>query len=168
MNCLCKIKIKITVGRKKLSSGHAGKQVSAKKLPKFHSRPRMHWKAPTLLISFLLAGIGISIAHHFFYQSLDRTPVPDGDYNVGDLQLSRQELNTVGGTALAFLARTCLTCSASVAFAQVFWRTLHNQKVRLTVVDTLYGAPNNTAALLKGWRFLRFPLLLLLIALIAR
>lgn len=154
------------VGWKKLSSGHAGKQVSAKKLPRFHSGPRMHWKAPTLLICFLVAGAGISIAHHFFYQSLEETPVPDGDYSVGALKLSRQELNTVGGTALAFLARTCLTCAASVAFAQVFWRTLRNKRVRLAVVDTLYGAPNNTAALLKGWRFFRFPLLLL-IALIA-
>ncbi|KAK5744823.1 hypothetical protein LTR17_001900 [Elasticomyces elasticus] len=80
------------------------------------------WRAPATMIASLLAACALAISHHFFYASLDGTHVaPPQTEGVRQSLVSRQQLNTGGGTALAFLVKMFLVLSVSTAYTQVFW-----------------------------------------------
>ena len=73
----------------------------------------MHWKAPTTMLATFAIGVAFAIGHHFFYQSLDGTPLDSATFD--------QQINTAVGTAFAFLVCSFLSVAIGVAFVQVLW-----------------------------------------------
>lgn len=124
---------------------------------------KIHWKAPTIMLAALIAGISFATGHHLFYQSLDGTHVSTEGYSFAGLTLSRQQTNTNVGTAFAFLVRACLVVAISVAYVQVFWKAFmagtSKKSPALGQIDTSFSALGNALVLLYApmWRW--YPLL---------
>lgn len=61
----------------------------------------------------LIAGLGFALGQHFFYVSLHGRKVPEGSYGMVefDTGVSKQQVNTAIGTALAFAVKSCLCAS---------------------------------------------------------
>jgi hypothetical protein len=113
----------------------------------------------------LLAATVLSIAHHIFYQYLDDREVPTADFFA---HFSQQEVNIAAGTAFAFLTQSCLAYALSVAFIQVFWRTVKHggdsERFDLGHMDVAFSATGNLFSFfsISVWRF--YPLLLIIAA----
>ncbi|GAB7344240.1 hypothetical protein MBLNU457_2124t1 [Dothideomycetes sp. NU457] len=122
----------------------------------------------TVSIAYL-AGLLAAVGHHLFYQSLAGTLAPDtsDQYKVLNFHVTRQELNIVGGTALAFLVKSALSTAISTAYVQLLWKTLMHstQRTTLSMVDTTFSA--STLSLIKVWTWWRYPLLFGLAAITA-
>lgn len=91
-----------------------------------------HWVAPTLMSLGLSCGIGFAIAQHFFYSYLN------GKATDGNETYFSQRINNGISTALAFAIKTLLVYSISVAYVQLFWRTLRKEKVEIARIDSLF------------------------------
>ena len=89
----------------------------------------MHWKAPTTMLAAFAIGVAFAIGHHFFYQSLDGTPLDSATFD--------QQINTAVGTAFAFLVRASLSVAIGVAFVQVLWRRLLAQSITVSRIDSM-------------------------------
>ncbi|KAK4565307.1 hypothetical protein LTR86_003924 [Recurvomyces mirabilis] len=90
---------------------------------------RLHWMAPTGMVLGLAVGILLAAGHHLFYASLSGTEAPTGTlFSVIGADVSRQQLNTAVGTAFAFLVKSALMITVSIAFAQAFWRAIRTSK----------------------------------------
>jgi hypothetical protein len=117
----------------------------------------------TALVAFI-TGVLAALAHHLFYQSLNGKPAPalDQRYKILWGSVSKQEINTAGGTAFAFLVKAALGTAISTAYVQLFWRALmrSDSKKTLSDVDTMFSVLTNPVSLFKIWTWRRFPLLL--------
>lgn len=87
------------------------------------------WHAPTTMLAAFLAGILFSVGHHIFYHNLDGQAVDEAKYD--------QQTNIRIGTALSYLVRVALAVAVSVAYWQIFWRTLQRKQLPLSTVDSL-------------------------------
>jgi len=96
--------------------------------------PKVHWLKPSLMITWLLAGIAVALGHHFLYSWLD-----------GRLVQSKDEQEWYGrlGTGFAFLTKTLLTAASTLAYTQLLWRTLRSTAVTVSGVDALFGVTAN-------------------------
>ena len=112
----------------------------------------------TSLLAFVTGALA-AIGHHLFYRSLAGTPAPDPSdrYTLYNRHLSKQEANIIGGTALAFMVKAALGTAISVAYVQLFWKTLLQSRKRstLSMVDTIFSASANTLSLLRLWTWWR-------------
>ncbi|KAK3661743.1 hypothetical protein LTR56_000234 [Elasticomyces elasticus] len=123
------------------------------------------WQAPATMITGLMAACALAIGHHFFYASLDGTHVaPPPVEGARRSLVSQQQLNTGGGTALAFLVKMFLVLSVSTAYTQVFWQNaaMDGRKPTLSTLDTIYEAWRNPIRVLKVKLWLDCPMLLAL------
>lgn len=104
------------------------------------ARWRIHWRSPTLIVCLFLAGIVFAIGHHFYYASLDGTPVTSG--------VSQQWATRIG-TGLAFLSKACLAASVSVAFTQRLWVTVKKKPISLGSLDNVFSLTTDPLAFLS-------------------
>jgi hypothetical protein len=95
------------------------------------SLQRIHWRAPTTIISAFLFGLLFAIGHHLFYNSLNGKTVDD--------EIFSQQFNSAVGTAFAFLVRAALVISIGTSYWQVFWGTLSRRQLRVDTVDSMAG-----------------------------
>ncbi|OJD36450.1 formylmethionine deformylase-like protein [Diplodia corticola] len=91
---------------------------------------RIHWRSPTLMMFFLIAGIAFALGHHFHYQSLDGTTV--------STETSQQWAIRIG-TGLAFLCKTSLAASVGVAYTQRLWVTVKKRVLSLQNLDDAFS-----------------------------
>jgi hypothetical protein len=82
----------------------------------------IHWRKPTFIMSMLFAGFGLSLAHHFYYRSLN-------NQRTGDQ--TRQAWPTRIGTGLAFLVASCLRAATTVALGQYIWAVVKRRPLTL-------------------------------------
>jgi hypothetical protein len=85
---------------------------------KMTDRRQIHWFGITSMSVSLLAGIGFALGQHFFYTSLHGKQVPQGNYEMVDVDfgVSEQQVNTAIGTAFAFAVKSCLVLAVSTAY----------------------------------------------------
>jgi hypothetical protein len=82
----------------------------------------VHWRKPAFIVSMLFAGLGLSLAHHFYYRSLN-------NQRTGDQ--TRQAWPTRIGTGLAFLIVSCLRAATTVALGQYIWTVVKRRPLTI-------------------------------------
>ena len=82
----------------------------------------VHWRKPAFIVSMLFAGLGLSLAHHFYYSSLN-------NQRTGDQK--RQAWPTRIGTGLAFLVASCLRAATTVALGQYIWAVVKRRPLAI-------------------------------------
>jgi hypothetical protein len=115
------------------------------------------------MLSALITGALLAIAHHSLYDGLHGKAVPSGRFSP-DIDLSRQQANIAISTALAFAFKTCVVIATSAACVQLFWTRVAIEPcgLKLKSINTAYSVTGNFFKLfyLSEWR--RFPLLFIL------
>ncbi|CZR51150.1 uncharacterized protein PAC_01025 [Phialocephala subalpina] len=107
----------------------------------------INWKAPTKMVGLLVIGAGAALGHHFYYQSLDGKYVT-ADESKWDFKSQQWQLRY--GTAFAFLAKTCLAASISVAYQQHIWTTLKRTPLSVSGINATFGAINDPFSFLNA------------------
>ncbi|KAF1809491.1 hypothetical protein P152DRAFT_403231 [Eremomyces bilateralis CBS 781.70] len=114
---------------------------------------RIHWRVPTLMSAYLLAGIGLVLGHHFFYTSLNSKVVSSSISQTWNLRI---------GTGLAFLVKVVLTGAVGTACVQNVWSLLRQKAVKVTTIDSWFGVLSNSWKLLDLVAWTQGPLVLCL------
>lgn len=114
----------------------------------------------------VLAGVSLAIDHHLYYSSLDGNEVPEIEWNLLGGRVSKQQLNTAAGTAMAFMVKAFLVLAISTAYVQGFWNATksHDSKGPMTVaqLDAAHSVTRNLLALLDRSMWTRHPILVFL------
>jgi len=115
----------------------------------------------TTFIAYVI-GILAAVGHHLFYRSLAGTQAPDPNDRykiIYKSYVSKQEVNIIGGTALAFLVKSALGTAISMAYVQLFWKTLmqSTHRTTLSMVDTTFSVLTSILSLSKVWTWWRYP-----------
>jgi len=89
------------------------------------------------MVAFTAGGVGLMLAHHFFYTFLDQKPVDLA--SVGDDPLipglrSQSVVNAVGNL-IAYLAKTCFAFAITTVSVQLFWMYLRQDALTIRQVD---------------------------------
>jgi hypothetical protein len=113
---------------------------------------RMHWKAPTIMISSFIVGVIAAISHHVFYSIVNQRGI--------QFELE-QQLVTSTGTALAFLAKVSLAATSGTAFTQCLWFSMRSRSVEVRLMDSMFGVLGNPWELLNLRFWLGHPILTL-------
>jgi len=113
---------------------------------------RMHWKAPTIMISSFIVGVIAAISHHVFYSIINQRGI--------QFELE-QQLVTSAGTALAFLAKVSFAATSATAFTQCLWFSMRSQSVEVRLMDSMFGVLGNPWELLNFRFWLGHPILTL-------
>jgi hypothetical protein len=106
------------------------------------------------MLATFASGIAFAIGHHFFYQSLDGTPVNSTTFD--------QQINIGIGTAFAFLVRALLVVAVGVAFVQVLWRSLLNERIAVSRIDSMSQLLTSLFALCNFKTLWQYPVLAVL------
>lgn len=106
----------------------------------------IHWKAYTTMLGSLFLGVLLSLGHHLFYRSLEGKAVSDHAIH----GVTGQQLNLAIGTLFAFLVKASLAVAIITAYTQTLWRSIKQQPMQLTAIDTIFEAGTNF------WGFFRF------------
>lgn len=105
----------------------------------------IHWFAPACATGALFAGVLFMLGHHLFYKSLDGLPISDS--MVLGFDISEQQANIAIGTAMAFLAKSCLVVAVSTGFIQLFWYAVRVEETSaaptLDRIDALHSTLDN-------------------------
>jgi len=117
----------------------------------------IHWLAPTSMLAALISGLLLAVVHHIFYANLNHHAVTTGSYSLNSMTMSKQQFNIAVGTALALLVRTSFSVAVTVAYTQVFWRSMRhsNQQPALAELDWAASGLDNVFQLFnfkRGWR----------------
>ncbi|GAD98482.1 hypothetical protein ACLA_046040 [Paecilomyces variotii No. 5] len=120
--------------------------------------------APASMLLSLIAGVVMTLVHHFFYQRLEGKDVPNADFKVLDIPytISDQQINISAGTVFAFLAKVLLGLAATTASQQLFWKAIKSRTTKVAVIDDLSSVAENVFILLRWSLWRRYPLLMLL------
>ena len=92
------------------------------------------------MVALFLLGIGVSIAHHRYYQSLHDTIVPS---------INSQEWTIRIGTGLAFVVKAALAAAVGIAYTQRLWVTLGRKALSVEGVDGLFQLTMSPIAFLS-------------------
>lgn len=131
-------------------------------------RPQFHWFSPVCMLIALFAGLLFALGHHVFYDKLDGSEIPTGNYTMSfyDSGISKQQSNIAIGTALAFAVKTSFVLAVSTAYFQLFWRSLVGPSSRqpspLHAIDKAHSALRDATVIINFRSWKRFPLLLTL------
>lgn len=103
------------------------------------------WIGPASMVGALVAALAFSLAHHFFYNSLNGRLVEE-------TQLSQQWLIRIG-TLFAFLVKMSLTVATTIAYTQQQWLTLGSRSFPISQVDSMFGVLKHISLFsdLKVW-----------------
>jgi hypothetical protein len=113
---------------------------------------RVHWKAPTIMISSFIVGVIAAISHHVFYSIVNQRGI--------QFELE-QQLVTSTGTALAFLAKVSLAATSGTAFTQCLWFSMRSRSVEVRLMDSMFGVLGNPWELVNLRFWLGHPILTL-------
>lgn len=114
------------------------------------------------MILALLGGALLATAHHLFYASLNHNAAETGSYFIAGTPLSKQQFNLSMGTAIAFLVRVLFALAMSVAYVQLFWRSMKNNDPKLAELDWAAALLDNIFSLFnvkRGWSYPVLPLI---------
>ncbi|PVH94144.1 hypothetical protein DM02DRAFT_693815 [Periconia macrospinosa] len=111
------------------------------------------WRAPAIILSTLLIGLGIALAHHFMNVSLDNVSIKD--VRVSQAWISRFS------TALAFLTKLSFTTSIGASFVQHQWLRFHQQSFKVREVDAVTSVLTDLLSLFSSLVWFRHPILVL-------
>jgi hypothetical protein len=117
-------------------------------------RGQRSWKALSVILASLSAGLGVALAHHFMNVYLDGKPV-------NKITLSQSWVSRFG-TALAFLVKLSFTISVGAAFVQYQWMRFHKESFRIQDVDALTSVLGNFLSFFASSVWFRQPVLLTL------
>ena len=122
----------------------------------------IHWRAPALMVVFLISALLCAVVHNQVYAAYDGKPVStsvrENQYQIWNqdreqyesapwwMLLSQQSVFRIG-TALAFLVKMFLSLSLGVVYIQQLWKALCARGVALEKVDTLFGVMGNVLLL---------------------
>ena len=113
------------------------------------------------MVAALISGVLLAAGHHFFYNNLAGKPVATGGFQLGYVEVSKQQANIALGTTFAFLVRAFLALAVSTAYAQVVWAAVKGRETRLSAIDSMFSILRDVSSFFSGsvWRH---PLLILL------
>jgi hypothetical protein len=109
----------------------------------------------------LLVAVAFAIGHDTFYQSLDRRPVLNTGSLIpftSSLRVSDQQIYVSIGTFFAFIVKSLLGISASTAFDQFSWKSIHGQTTQIGVIDDLLSTLKNAFMALNLSLWKRYPI----------
>lgn len=106
----------------------------------------VNWKAPFKMIGLLLLGVAVALGHHYYYHYLDTKEVST---NNSKWNFKSQQWELRYGTAFAFLAKTFLAASISVAYQQHIWTTMRSKRITVSGLDATFGATKDIFAFLN-------------------
>lgn len=112
------------------------------------------WRAPATILSSLLMGLGLALAHHFMNVQLDGKALED--VKVSQAWISRFS------TALAIMAKTAFTISVGAAFVQRQWLRFRRQSFKIGDVDAVTSAIGNPLGLFSSTIWFHHPILVLI------
>lgn len=122
--------------------------------PRSVKNEKRSWKAPTTMLCALVLGLGLALAQHFTYASLDGRPV--STVSVSQAWISRIS------TGLAFLVKVALTICVGAAYVQHQWLRLKQTPFKVNDVDSLTSALGNIFCLFESLIWFRYPILTLM------
>ncbi|KAJ5827688.1 hypothetical protein N7447_004451 [Penicillium robsamsonii] len=102
----------------------------------------LKYSAVTVMVAALLAALAFALAHDVFYQSLNGKPVLKTQPLAGlrsSLNISDQQIYLSLGTFFAFV-KSSLGASVSTVFDQFVWKSIHDQRTRIGIIDDLLSA----------------------------
>jgi hypothetical protein len=119
----------------------------------------IHWVTPVIMTSAFFAAVMLALGHHLFYASLAGSEAPTGAYSIVGADIPRQQLKTGVGTALAFLVKSFLSTTVSVASIQAFWRAACTSRKGPTIasLDSTYSLLTNFLGLFDRSVWVGFP-----------
>lgn len=103
----------------------------------------INWRAPAKMVGLLSLGIAVAVGHHCFYQQLHLKEVSTGNSR---WNFKSQSWAIRYGTAFAFLAKTSLAASISVAYQQHIWTTMKSKRITISGLDATFGATKDIFA----------------------
>ncbi|KAJ9222271.1 hypothetical protein DTO169C6_5400 [Paecilomyces variotii] len=120
--------------------------------------------APASMLLALIAGVIMTLVHHFFYQRLNGKRVPDVDYQVLNVPytISDQQINISAGTVWAYLVKVLLGIAATTAYEQLFWKAIKSRTTKVAVIDDIFSVADNVFSLLRWSLWRNYPLIMLL------
>lgn len=98
------------------------------------------WRSPSILLLGLIFGILFACGHHLYYQSLSHTLVHSASQQRWAIQI---------GTGLAFLTKTALGATITIAFAQQLWSHLRRQSMSVEALDCLFSITSDPLCFLN-------------------
>jgi hypothetical protein len=104
------------------------------------------FRKPLAMPIFALAGLGIAIGHHFYFQYLDRRQAPD------DGVYSQQVVKQIGN-AFVFLALACFRASIVIAYNQYIWTIFRRKSLKISTIDNLFSLPSRLLSFMS-WQVL--------------
>jgi len=102
----------------------------------------------------LISGVVWAVSHHFFYASYDK-------HRVDGAGLSQAWVVRIG-TGMAFLVKTLLVVSATIAFTQHQWLTSRSKSFKIRQIDTISSILSNPLGFFQTRSWLHLPILSLL------
>lgn len=92
---------------------------------------RIHWFTPASIAFLFILSVGTAVAHHQYYQSLDKT-------RAGTDEKQRWVIRI--GTGLAILFRASLVALVGISRKQWVWVTLRKRFISLNAINAIFGA----------------------------
>lgn len=105
----------------------------------------------------LLVGVCLGIGHHAFYQSLNGSTVSSEPMNLAGWSTSKQQLISVGGTAIAFIFKASLVLCATIAYMQLFFHAIVNEDFTIQQLDRWFTGLEDIRSLFCVSTYWRFP-----------
>lgn len=111
-------------------------------------------QSPVWMVVSFVSGIAFAIGHHSFYANYDGQRVESSFPN--------QAWIVRIGTGLAFLVKTLLVISATIAFTQNQWLVMKSRSFEIRQIDTIFSITSNPLGFFQTRSWFRVPVLLLL------
>ncbi|KAI1365690.1 hypothetical protein F5Y08DRAFT_352625 [Xylaria arbuscula] len=118
------------------------------------STARIHFLAPTVIVTAFLAAVILAVGHHLFYSSLDGTPVLSAARATGVINASPQKINITVGNIFSTLVGVCLSISVSTSYMQLVWGSIKVRSEKLSRIDSVFSGVRSLASLfhISAWR----------------
>lgn len=131
-----------------------------------HNRGHVHWRAPSSMVGFLLAGCLFALSHHLLNQSLNGREASNETHSFAGWKFSGQQLTVTAGTAFAFAVKACLVLAVASSYAQLMFRAILDHDLRVVELDDLFGSLGSVISFVciaYHFRYLHLTLLALLV-----
>lgn len=112
------------------------------------------WQSPATIVGCVVIALGLSLAHHFVYQSFHLKVVQSETQQSWFLRV---------GNILAIGVQTAIATSMGITFTQVMWRLFREKSFSIGGIDNMFSAQSSPFAL-ANWELLRHGTLLVLVA----
>lgn len=110
-------------------------------------------RAPAVILSTLLVGLAVALAHHFMNVHLDKK-------SVENVRVSQAWISRIS-TGLAFLGKLLFTISVGASFTQRLWLRFHQQNFKISEVDAVTSILGNFPSFFSSLVWFRHPILVL-------